>query len=183
MRPRRIRSPWRQGEHASTASPLSRLTPRQGAPPAEAARYRSARDRRLGPLHFRLRRRSGVGGLDVVGRVQALDHAAGSVPMWRTLPTATVISLVLVAVLATACSGAGVSAPSTSTSPSSTTVRPVSASEALSMTIADVLRADDRFSQVRDLAEQTRTARRGEPSWLETWDSPAETIGEDFGLL
>lgn len=49
------------------------------------------------------------------------------------------------------------------------------------MTIADVLRADGRFSRLRDLAEQTRTARRGEPSWLETWDSPAQTIGEDFG--
>ena len=47
------------------------------------------------------------------------------------------------------------------------------------MTIADVLRRDERFTVFRQLAEHTRTGAPGFPSWLELWDWPASRLGDD----
>jgi uncharacterized surface protein with fasciclin (FAS1) repeats len=56
------------------------------------------------------------------------------------------------------------------------TVRPA---QARHMTIADVLRQDERFTVFRQLAEHTQTSAPGRPSWLELWDWPASKLGDD----
>jgi len=56
------------------------------------------------------------------------------------------------------------------------TVRPA---QARKMTIADVLRQDERFTVFRQLAEHTLTSAPGRPSWLELWDRPASELGDD----
>lgn len=104
------------------------------------------------------------------------EEAEVAVPTrrWRPATLAATLSLLLLA----ACSGAsGASGSPTTAAPSPP--RTVSASEAATMTIAEVVRSDDRFSRLRDLAASTRTAATGEPSWLEIWDLHAEILGED----
>ena len=73
----------------------------------------------------------------------------------------------------TACGGpeAG-SAPATAQP-----VVTVAPEEAATMTIADVLRADERFSKYRALVERTRTPIA--ESWLEVWDWNAARMGDD----
>jgi uncharacterized surface protein with fasciclin (FAS1) repeats len=53
----------------------------------------------------------------------------------------------------------------------------VSPSEARELTIADVLRTDQRFSRFRKLAEGTDTLIAA--SFLETWDRPTDRLGND----
>jgi len=57
------------------------------------------------------------------------------------------------------------------------TVRPA---QARHMTIADVLRQDERFTVFRQLAENTKTSAEGFPSWLELWDRSVSEVGGDF---
>jgi len=57
------------------------------------------------------------------------------------------------------------------------TVRPA---QARHMTIADVLRQDERFTVFRQLAEHTETSAEGFPSWLELWDRSVSEVGGDF---
>lgn len=52
----------------------------------------------------------------------------------------------------------------------------VAAEEAASMTIAEVLRTDERFSRFRELAERTMTPVA--PSWLDVWDWDASRMGD-----
>lgn len=51
--------------------------------------------------------------------------------------------------------------------------------QARTMTIADVLRQDERFTVFRQLAEQTLTSAPGRPSWLELWHRPASSLGDN----
>jgi hypothetical protein len=51
----------------------------------------------------------------------------------------------------------------------------VSPAETRELTVAEVLRRDERFSRFRKLAEETET-QVGVP-WLENWDRPADRLG------
>lgn len=48
------------------------------------------------------------------------------------------------------------------------------------LTVADVLREDERFTVFRQLTEQTLTTAPGTPTWLEVWDRPQ--IGIEGGV-
>ncbi len=53
----------------------------------------------------------------------------------------------------------------------------VTPAEAETMTIAEVLRTDERFSRFRELAERTQTPV--DDSWLAVWDWSAPRMGDD----
>lgn len=55
----------------------------------------------------------------------------------------------------------------------------VTPKQARSMTMAEVLRQDERFAVFRQLAENTKTGAEGFPTWLELWDRPASQLGDD----
>jgi uncharacterized surface protein with fasciclin (FAS1) repeats len=56
----------------------------------------------------------------------------------------------------------------------------VSPAEAEELTIAEVLRRDERFSQFRKLAEGTDT--QVAKSFLETWDQPTDRLGNELWM-
>jgi hypothetical protein len=59
----------------------------------------------------------------------------------------------------------------------SSDLRTVSPSEAQELTVAEVLRRDERFSQFRKLAEETSTQIA--VSFLEIWDRPTDSFGNE----
>lgn len=57
-------------------------------------------------------------------------------------------------------------------------LRTVSPAEARELTVAEVLRRDERFSQFRKLAEETST--QAAISFLEIWDRPTDAFGNEL---
>jgi uncharacterized surface protein with fasciclin (FAS1) repeats len=55
----------------------------------------------------------------------------------------------------------------------------VTPKQARTMSIADVLRQDERFTVFGQLAEHTKTGASGFPTWLELLDRPASQLGDD----
>lgn len=91
------------------------------------------------------------------------------------------VRLLVCSVLLAGCSSAASPAttpPSPSPSPPAP-IRTVSPAEARDLTIAEVLRTDERFTIFRDLVGTTETGIPGRPVWLEVWDWDADRIGDD----
>jgi hypothetical protein len=90
---------------------------------------------------------------------------------------AITLLVVLVAVLALGCSGDGATLGCVTDDGTEENVDLVTMSpaEATSLTVAEVLRRDQRFTQFRKLAEETATAITD--SFMEAWDRPEDVNG------
>jgi len=111
--------------------------------------------------------------------------------LWRQFPdaefsaymvtTRTIVLAALLLVWIAACSGAAGDESSGSSSAAATPLDDpgtVTADEASTMTIAEVLRTDERLARFAELAESTDTTMPG-TSWMDVWDMPPNQIGDD----
>jgi Fasciclin domain len=103
--------------------------------------------------------------------------------VWRDVRSVVAVAAVA-ALLVAGCGGASdqgggrcATDDGTGENPSLVTVSP---SEAKRLTVADVLRRDERFSQFRKLAAETDT--QVAISWLEIWDQPTDRPGNRMWL-
>jgi hypothetical protein len=92
--------------------------------------------------------------------------------------------MVLVAVLASGCSGDGATPRCVTDDGTGETgdveLVTVSPAEAENLTVAEVLRRDERFTQFRKLAEETATAITD--SFMEAWDLPEDINGNEVWM-
>lgn len=98
------------------------------------------------------------------------------------MSTRWMVRLLAVSALLTGCGASGEGAtppprPAGATTAPSVAPSPVDPDAAETMTIAEVLRRDGRFSTWHDLAQRART--RVAPSWLDVWDWEATRMGDD----
>ena len=97
---------------------------------------------------------------------------------------AVTVLVVLVAVLASGCSGDGAASRCVTDDGTGETgdveLVTVSPAEAKNLTVAEVLRRDERFTQFRKLAEETATAVTD--SFMEAWDRPEDISGNKVWL-
>lgn len=100
--------------------------------------------------------------------------------MWGDVRSVVISGIVAASLLAGCGGGPGeagercVTDDGTEGDPALVTVSP---SEAEKLTVAEVLRADERFSRFRKLAEETDTQVGA--SFLETWDQPTDRPGNE----
>lgn len=85
--------------------------------------------------------------------------------------------LLAVGVLAAGCGATNTSEAAVSPSPTTSGLVTVAPADAVTMTIAEVLRADGRFTRFREIAERAGTDIA--ESWLEVWDGDADQMGDD----